>query len=188
MDHKLLPAIFAAWLLLFASTQATTICKGPDLTVTQLDDEPETVTDVLIPGVASLGRGFVGALCNTEVSDVCSSGNRTIPTDFEFAFSNLNGNPAISYGSAENFADFTFANLFTSLNEKLGDNLPPRNPGPVSGVGRIVSADVYFDIEFLSWQGNRGGGFSYRRSTVPEPTTFLLAAVGICLSMSRQRR
>lgn len=193
MAFRLLPATCVIWLPFCCSVQATsasngpTVWKGPDLTVTQPNDQFDTVTDVFIPGVASLGRGFSGSLCNTAVSDVCSAPSMIIPSDFEFAFSNLNGNPTIPYGSAEQFASFTFANFITSV-DRPSSNLPPGVAGSVPGVGRIVSADVYFDIEILNWQSGRGGGFSYRRSTLPEPTTLLLAAVGICLSLGRRRK
>ena len=148
-------------LTLIASMPATaqTVWSGPDVIITQ--SEPFMVTDILVAGEASLGRGQVGPLCNTEGGDTCTN-IRSNPSNFEFAFSNLNGNPTIVYGSAASYAGYTFTNLATASDGGIGNNL--RN---VPGVGHVLSSDIYFDFEITSWQAGGLGGFTYRRSTPP---------------------
>ena len=51
----------------------------------------------------------------------------------------------------------------------------------------LVQDQIYLNVKFLSWTSSGGGGgFSYERSTVPEPSTLaLLAAGGIaCVPLS----
>ena len=46
-------------------------------------------------------------------------------------------------------------------------------------VVHLITEDIYFSVDFLSW-GGRSGGFSYERSTlsVPEPSSSILALTG----------
>jgi hypothetical protein len=53
----------------------------------------------------------------------------------------------------------------------------------------LIADDIYLDIKFLSWTAGGGGGFSYERSTVPEPSSLiLLAALAGSVVMTRPRR
>ncbi len=179
-----------------ASALAQTIWTGPDVVVDQPAGAPLSVVDVLIPGVASLTRNSTGLLCNTLNGDTCAS-FQAIPSDFEFAFSNLNGNGPIVYGSAANFANFTFSNMDSAFPNRVGNDLPNPQNGlpPVAGIGHHLSSDTYFDIEFSNWgQGPRGnnqpGAFTYRRSSaVPEPTSIALCTLlGTCVLASVRQR
>ncbi|MEM7468709.1 MAG: PEP-CTERM sorting domain-containing protein [Pseudomonadota bacterium] len=168
----------------FSPSHAVMIWTGPDVFISQPADAPLSVTDVLVPGAASLSRGSAGLLCNLEVGDSCQPNLFFNPSNFEFAFSGLNGNGVIAYGSAANYAALNFSDLDAAWVLSAGFNAP----GSV-GVGRIVSLDIYFDIEFSDW--GRGansanpsiGSFAYRRSSaavvVPEPTTLVLMGLGI---------
>jgi len=148
---------------------AGTLWTGPDLVVTQSDDALTQQEDVLLVGVASLARGRSGPFCNLQGGDTCGSSD-TNPSGLEFAFSGFNGNPVFAYGSAASHTSLTFRNFKTALEGAISGNLPPFASGPVSGVVRIVSQNIYFDIEITHWQNSGAAagtfsGFGYRRST-----------------------
>lgn len=173
-----------------------TVWTGPDVLVSQPASAPQSVVDVMIPGVASLTRGMDGFLCNTLAGDTCAA-FQSIPTDFQFAFSNQNGNGTIAYGSAASHASFTFANFQTALGTAPGLFLPNAgNPSrPVlPGIGRHVPSNTYFDFELQYWGlGINGvppepGAFTYRRSSVPEPGSLALCSLFVCCVAGVRRR
>ena len=178
------------------AANAATVWTGPDLLVSQPSDAGGTVTDVIVPGIASLGRGEAGPFCNTEGGDLCGQ-QVPGPSDLEFAFSGQNGNASFAYGSAGDFASLVFGTFQTATSGSPSSIFPNSGLGasrdPVPGVVHIVSLDVYFDIEISLWGPGRffpePGAFSYRRSTVPEPGTGALLALGLFgLAHRRPRR
>ena len=181
--------------LFFQGASGQTIWTGPDVSISQSGGAPQSVIDTVLPGVASLTRGSDGLLCNTIAGDTCAA-FQPIPSDFEFAFSNLNGNGPIAYGSAASFANFTFANMQASLPGGPGNVLP--NAGntqpPRAGIVHHVPSNTYFDIEIQNWgRGNVGpselGAFSYRRSSpIPEPAAISLFGIACGLFGLVRRR
>ena len=173
-------AISSSIIAVFATSatyvNAQTVWTGPDTSITQSDNAPQSVTDVIIPGIAELTRGNVGPLCNTALGDPCVK-DPTNPSGIEFAFSGLSANAPFAYGNASNFAGLIFNDLSTSLANSIGNNIVGR---PV--VGHVVASDVY-----SGWQMGAGGGFAYRRSTVPEPSTLMLAMLTITGLAARSR-
>ena len=59
----------------------------------------------------------------------------------------------------------------------------------VAGVVHLITDDIYIDIMFTSWGSSGSGGvFSYNRSTVPEPGTSTLVAIGLSGMAARRLR
>lgn len=92
-------------------------------------------------------------------------------------------------GSAADYESLTFTDWLT------WNGRNPRNDINLGAVLHLITDDIYIDIEFLAWTGQRnGGGFAYERSTVPLPTSLVLLASGIagfiglrCRKKSRTR-
>lgn len=184
---------------------AATIWAGPDVTVSQPAFQPDSVIDVLIPGVASLQRSLSQPLCNTLQGDVCGTRNPAHPTGIEFAFSGLRGNPPFPYGSAAKYEQYNFG-YFRWAAEGPGNNLPnllnATDSGdlrpPVPGVAHIIAEDIYFDIEIQYWGTGlqvwaEPGAFTYRRSApsvIPVPAALPLLAgalIGLFALCSKKR-
>ena len=176
------------------SVSSAIIWSGPDVVITQNDNSPGSVTDVLVPGIASLGRGFSGPLCNELAGDACDTNGNQTPSGFAWAFDGFFGN-AISYGDADRYSELNFTlGLTDAVDFSPAFDLPGR-----AGVGHILGSDIYFDIRFSHWQRGGagdpsiGGGFSYMRSSptlsVPEPALlglFLLGLIGVAVTTRRR--
>ena len=88
------------------------------------------------------------------------------PTDTEWAFLNLVGNPADPAELvAANFANLNFNTFTVALGSAIGNTVIDR-----PGVLHLITDDIYIDIVFRSWTNamiGSGGGFRYERSTEP---------------------
>ncbi|MEM7563086.1 MAG: PEP-CTERM sorting domain-containing protein [Pseudomonadota bacterium] len=189
MLKPLIVTVFLGLTGIHSVASAAIVWSGPDVIVTQADNSPNSVTDVMVDGIASLGRGISGPLCNVLAGDVCDSNSALNPTGFAWAFDGFDDN-VITYGDADRFADLNFTLGITAA----VDFSPAFDLLDRAGVGHILGSDIYFDIQFSRWQrggggnGNGGssgvgGGFSYQRSSaavsVPEPALVSLFAVGL---------
>jgi len=178
----------------YVSAANAVVWTGPDLAFSQDEGVPASEIDVLVPGVASLARGTQGPMCNTLAGDSCTGGaaGAVNPSDFEFAFSDLNGNTSIAYGSAASHSVLTFDTFANALDNQVGNNMPNDSNAfaPTTGVGHVISQDIYFDIEFTGWGSYAPGAaaYAYRRSSpIPEPGTALLFGMGL-LALAVGRR
>jgi len=89
-------------------------------------------------------------------------------------------------GSLANFASLSY----TDWNSwAKGVNAGPPSTVGVNAVAHLISDDIYLSVKFTSWtSGGAGGGFSYVRSTVPEPAAALTFAGAMALVGVRHRR
>jgi hypothetical protein len=93
-----------------------------------------------------------------------------------------------AYGALANYASLNYQNW-----QAWNGGNPPSMVGQ-QAVLFLVSDDIYIGIEFTSWGEQGTGGFTYVRTTVPEPSSefLLLAGIGIFglgrFNRSRQRK
>lgn len=107
----------------------------------------------------------------------------TSPADTEWAWDLAGYNSGLDV-SAANYANLEF-NVWAIAHGGMGGG-PPSTVG-AAGVLYLISDDIYIDILFTAWgQSGSGGSFAYQRSTVPEPGTFVLVALGVC-GLARRR-
>jgi hypothetical protein len=93
-----------------------------------------------------------------------------------------------SLGSAADYASLTFYHWNYWQREIV--NGGSGNPSILVGkdsVLHLIAEDIYIDVKMLSWASGGGGGFSYERSTLPEPATVSLLVLG-GLAMLRRRK
>lgn len=180
------PSILRAAFTLFVAislacgASAATVWSGPTIDFTKPafgDPDDLANRDRIVPGVVELTRGDSSGLYNHAleagyVVDVS-------PADTEWAFETNNPGESVA---ATNFMSLSFADWRTAH----GGN-------PMATIGQnavlhIVSADIYLDLTFTSFAGGgSGGGFSYTRATVPEPTTGILLGVALAALGVRRR-
>ncbi len=167
-------------LCLASGAAAATIWSGPTIDFVKPDfgdpNDPAN-RDLIIPGVVELTRANSSGLYNHAVEAGYVVG--VSPADTEWAF--VANNPGETVEAA-NFLNLSFADWKTAH----GGN-PMATVGQ-SAVLHILSADVYIDLTFTSFTGGgTGGGFSYTRSTVPEPATGLLLGGALAVLAARRR-
>lgn len=158
---------------------AQTVWTGPPIEFVRpsgADPTDPASQDLLVPGVA-ITRGETGGVYNAALEDFFDA--LVSPADTEWAF--VANNPGETVEAA-NFLNLSFADWKTAH----GGN-PMATVGQ-SAVLHILSADVYIDLTFTSFTGGgTGGGFSYTRSTVPEPATGLLLGGALAVLAARRR-
>jgi len=187
----------ATLLLAISSAQASVIWStGPnDVSFTKPGGVDETnpiywdkiSSDVWI--TRGLTKGLYNPKTETVFNDVVDPA--VSPADTQWAFSEVDGNPAFTYGiGAAQHANLTFNFWEDSLGgaNNLGFNILAH-----PAVLHIVSQDIFLDIQFTSWQQHGGGGFAYTRAAapaaVPEPASLgCLALTAAALLLRRQRR
>jgi len=153
---------------------AQTIWDGPSVTFTKADGADWTLAanqDRLTANVWLTRAGTEG-LFNIAVESSYDRGTWLRPTDTEWAFAGLNGNPPTGV-AAVNHASLTFDTWYASVATS-----PPGSVGR-AGVLHLISDNIYLDITFNSWS-MRSGGFSYTRSSVPEPEAWGLSVGVVC--------
>lgn len=179
-------ALPALGLGLAVQLAAQTFWTGPPITVTKPDGADwalEAHQDRITSNVW-LTRGHTEGLFNIAVEPHYDRATGLSPLDTEWAFAGLNGNPAVGVEAA-NHASLTFASWVVSVG-----GAPPGSVGRAA-VLHLITDDIYINLTFNSWSvglAGGGGGFSYTRSTVPEPAAagFLLA--GLCAVVVAWRR
>ena len=93
------------------------------------------------------------------------------PADTEWAFANLQGNPA--QVSAADFSNLVFLDWETALG---GENNLATNILANDAVVHLITDDIYIDIRFLNWGAQGSGTVRYERASspaavAPEPTS-----------------
>lgn len=159
------------------SALAATIWDGDSIDFVKANfadpDDPAN-RDIIIPGVLEIIRDDTRGLYN-HAQELAFGGDS--PRGTEWAFSNLNGNGAVS------LANYDSVNYDTWL--EASNRTPPDIIGR-SAVMHIIDEDIYVGVTFTAWTvgdtqgGNFGGGFAYTRTTpVPVPAAALLMASGL---------
>ena len=157
----------ALCLLVGLSAGALEIWEGPDVTFTKAAFADSTLPanqDQLTAGVI-LTRADTNGLFNIALEGGYVT--NVSPSDTEWAFQSLNGNPATNV-TASNFDNLVFADWRTSLGgaTQLTGNILNR-----PGVIHLITEDIYLNVEFTVWGqgmppgGSAGGAFTYIRST-----------------------
>lgn len=121
-----------------------------------------------------LTRGSTQGLLNIALESGFALGS---PAGTRWAFTLNNPGQLVS---ADNFENLTFANWQDAV---------LRNPSSavgVAGVLHLVAEDIYLDIRITSWDQRVGGGFSYVRAAIPEPS--LAALLALCAASAALRR
>ena len=124
-------------------------------------------------------RGPTQGLFNNALESGYALGS---PAGTRWAFTLNNPGRVVS---ADNFASLTFANWQDAVLRN------PSNAVGVAGVLHLVAEDIYLDIRITSWDQRVGGGFSYVRASIPEPSLAALLAVsaaGAALRRARRAR
>lgn len=171
MRFFLLPLLLILIAPLAASS--VTIWSGPWLHYEQPSADPsddanwDRLTDLV-----AITRGATRGLFNPLAESVYTNPS---PAGTEWAFS-ANNSVDPSEILAENYAALNF----DVWREAAGNN-PPGTVGQ-PGVLHLIDEDIYLDIEFTSFTSGgsgTGSGFSWRHTTVPEPSTALLLGGGL---------
>ena len=142
-------------LLAAPMANAATFWTGPNITYQQFNPDP---TDIIIPGAVGFDRNSSGPLYNSEAGETTSNFS-TSPIDTLWAFGPL--------ANATNLSYVTFASL------RNGDLAAVILNKPM--VVRLINEDIYISIIFTDWPTNQMGGFTYVRSTAPEPTVSIIS-------------
>ncbi len=154
------------------------IWSGLDLTFTKQNNADWTLAqnqDRITDNVW-LTRQNAAGLFNIAQESAFAVGS---PTDTEWAFSGLVGNPVFAPGEgAAGHETLVFSRWEGALQSNPFSLIVDR-----PAVVHLISDDIYVDIRFTSWTagprggGPGGGGFSYQRA-VPEPSVLVLLAIG----------
>lgn len=168
----------AAICLLAAPTSAlaATIWNGPMISFSKAPNADHTLEanqDRMTDSVWITRRAAAGIYnIRTETGYTSSS-----PADTEWAWELAGFNTGLEIAAA-NYESLQF-NPWVIAHGGAGGG-PPSTVG-VPGVLHLITDDIYIDIMFTSWGVGRPSGapFSYVRSTVPEPSTASLLALGL---------
>jgi hypothetical protein len=157
--------VTASLLAVVSPAGAVTVWSGPAITFTRPDNVDWTLAenqDRLTANVW-IARASSQGIFNSAQESAYT--HNLSPAGTEWAF-----------GTAANWQSLTFNNW-----EQWAGGAPniPAMVGQ-DAVLHLIDDDIYLDIKFLSWTGSSlGGGFSYERSTVPEPGSLALLALAI---------
>jgi PEP-CTERM motif len=169
-----------AVLLSVGSARAATIWTGPMTSYVQPGSDPGDPAnwDVLTAQVA-LTRGPAMGLFNA-VTESGYTATSPAGTAWAYTFNNPSVDPLDI--TASNYASLSF-----------GPWVSPPTWRPPDLVGQpsvlwLMDEDIYLDVVVTSWGTGGVGGFSWNRSTVPEPSSLLLVAAGLIGFRLRSRR
>ena len=150
--------------LLSATVEATTIWAGPPIVFAKQDfaDPALAANQDRITSNVWLTRGSTRGVYNIAKESVFNHNVSPIGTEW-------------ATGSAANWQSLTFTDWETWAGGSSSVPTIVNRPA----VLHLVADDIYLDITFLGWTPTAsGGGFSYARSTVPEPASVCLLAAG----------
>ncbi len=128
-------------------TGSSKLWTGPSIVFEKLPDQDETLEenqDRLTENVW-ITRGSRAGLFNINQESSYSEG---APADTEWA-----------KGTLDNYENLTYTDWKTATNEN-----PPSSVNSTFVV-HLISDDIFLEIKFLSWGVQRGGNFSYERTT-----------------------
>jgi glucose/arabinose dehydrogenase len=150
--------------LLSATVEATTIWTGPSIVFAKQDSADPTLA-------ANQDR----ITSNVWLTRASRRGLFNIAKEPEFAHNVSPSGTEWATGSAGNWQSLTFTDWETWAGGSSSiPTIINRN-----AVLHLVADDIYLDITFLGWTPTAsGGGFSYARSTVPEPASACLLVTG----------
>lgn len=168
-----------------SSAFATTVWNGPSMSFSKagfadwtLEANQDRITDsVWITRASDMG------LFNIKSEDLYLRGESPADTEWAWDLAGFNAGLEIA---ASNYENLEF-NVWRTAHGGSGGG--PASTVGTPGVLHLISDDIYIDIMFTGFgsQDEGGGSFSYVRSTVPEPSTALLLAIGL-VSLSGGRR
>jgi hypothetical protein len=165
-----------------SDARSATIWQGPMVTYSQpgADTSLEVNWDRLTDAVA-ITRGRQNGLFNplTEPEYVRFIG--PAGTAWAYRFNNLALDPAEI--TAENYERLAFSGWVQPPTWTPLDLIGER------GVLHLIEEDIYLDFVFTAWRAGPGGtsGFTWQRSTVPEPGTACLVGLGLALLSAHRR-
>lgn len=179
----------AGLLLAVPAVQAATVWDGPttDFHKVANGDPTDAANQDRITDQVWITRADTAGIFNIQLENFFSGSS---PADTEWAFADLNGNPA-----NVSAADYMSLN-FDSWTDSLGGQGALRfNIVDRPGVLHLISEDIYIDITFTIWGGGAaaGGEFAYTRSTasvvpLPGALLFLLSGAGTLLLTGTRRK
>jgi len=139
---------------------AGTPWDGPSITYNQPSPDPTLAAnqDRITPAVW-LTRAGSGGLFNAATE---SEATNASPVGTEWAF-----------GALTNYSALTYTNWLAWLNGKSPTTMVGSNI-----VVHLVAQDAYLSFKFSFWASKGAGGFTYQRSTPPQPVMFAIATNG----------
>ena len=176
LKTRLALVIIAVWTV---GANAEMIWTGPKTPFTKLDfaDPSEEANQDRITDNVWITRDDTEGIFNIKAE--AGFARSLSPADTEWAFGTTDNMPA----QFDNWAAWHGGKPLTTIGQ--------------DAVLHLITDDVFVDIKFLSWTQGQGGGvgdgggFSYERSTIPEPSTLALFALGLpglALFVYRRRR
>jgi len=171
--------LVSLWLLAVPSSAlATTVWSGPTISFSKVASADPTLeaNQDRITDAVWITRGISGGgIFNAATEELFLRGGSPADTEWAWDLAGFNAGLEIA---ASNYENLEF-NEWTTAHGGEGGG-PPATVG-IAGVVHLISDDIYIDIMFTSWGAMpaAGGSFSYLRSTVPEPDTALLLAIGL---------
>jgi len=167
-------AVLLAIGLFNIAAHATTIWTGPPVTFTKLDN-----------GDWQLPQNQDRLTSHVWITRKGTQGIYNIQQETGYAHGVSPKGTAWAYGSAANWTSLTFQPW-----ETWAAHDPPLTVGRPA-VMHLLAEDIYLDVKFLYWSsghGDGGGGFSYVRSSIPEPSGLALLGAGAIGLLGRARR
>jgi len=183
----------------FVSTASAEVWTGPTMTFAKAgSDDPALPEnqDQLTPNVAITRKSF-GGLFNAVTESTFTKD--ISPADTEWAFSELDGNPAGLAFNAEICAAADGTCQFSNWWNAQGPSTQGLNLVGRPAVVHLLTDDIYLDLMFTDWaDATSGGAMAYERSTsngvppVPVPSSrsgaLVLLAILTALSVRLVRR
>ena len=169
--------------VLTGTVSAQTVWSGLSLSFAKADGTDPTLAanQDRITGNVWLTRDSTGGIFNIQGETFYSAFS---PADTEWATDLNNAGDMIA---ATNWANLDFAPWIDAYGGMGGVTLPARLTSR-NAVVHLVTDDIYLDLRFTAWTQQGGGGFSYMRAVVPEPSGAFLLMAGIATMAVRSAR